>query len=101
MAEVAVDTRKCVRCGLCEQEAPTVFELRADGRLGYRSTVPSEEIEAVSRAVRMCPARAIRINRAGSRVYMPKIENETVETTGERPAEHLAAVTGLHRRGGK
>jgi ferredoxin/DMSO/TMAO reductase YedYZ heme-binding membrane subunit len=98
-AEVAVDAGKCARFGFCEQEAPAIFELRADGRLGYKSTVPPEEIEAVARAVKVCPARAIRMNRAGSRVYMPK--NETVETAGERPQETFANVTGLHRRGGK
>jgi ferredoxin len=98
-AEVAVDAGKCARFGFCEQEAPTIFELRADGRLGYKSTVPPEDIEAVARAVKVCPARAITMNRAGSRVYMPK--NEIVETAGERPKEALANVTGLHRRGGK
>ncbi|MGC9665519.1 ferredoxin [Planosporangium sp. 12N6] len=98
-AEVAVDAAKCARFGFCEQEAPAIFELRADGRLGYKSTIPPEDIEAVSRAVKVCPARAIRMNRAGSRVYMPK--NEIVETSGERPQETLANVTGLHRRGGK
>ncbi|GAA1809277.1 hypothetical protein HC028_26120 [Planosporangium flavigriseum] len=99
MAEVSVDAGKCARFGFCEQEAPAIFELRSDGRLGYKSTIPPEEIEAVARAVKVCPARAIRMNRAGSRVYMPK--NETVETAGEGRAETLANVTGLHRRGGK
>jgi sulfoxide reductase heme-binding subunit YedZ len=98
-AEVAVDAGKCARFGFCEQEAPMIFELRADGRLGYKSTVPPEDIEAVARAVKVCPARAIRMSRAGSRVYMPK--NETDETAGDRPKEALANVTGLHRRGGK
>jgi sulfoxide reductase heme-binding subunit YedZ len=98
-AEVTVDAGKCARFGFCEQEAPTIFELRADGRLGYKSTVPPEEIEAVSRAVKVCPARAIKMNRAGSRVYMP--QNQTDEAADSRPKESLANVTGLHRRGGK
>jgi sulfoxide reductase heme-binding subunit YedZ len=98
-AEVSVDPAKCARFGFCEQEAPTIFELRADGRLGYKSTVPPEEIEAVSRAVKVCPARAIKMNRAGSRVYMPQSTPE--EKTEGRPKEPLANVTGLHRRGGK
>jgi sulfoxide reductase heme-binding subunit YedZ len=100
-AEVNVDPGKCARFGFCEQEAPTIFELRPDGRLGYKSTVPPEEIEAVSRAIKVCPARAIRMNRAGSRVYMP--QNSAEEAAEGRPKEKepLANVTGLHRRGGK
>jgi ferredoxin/DMSO/TMAO reductase YedYZ heme-binding membrane subunit len=73
-AEVSVDAGRCVRSGLCEREAPAIFELRSDGRLGYRSTVPPEDVEAVTRAVRVCPARAITLNRAASRVYMPASE---------------------------
>jgi sulfoxide reductase heme-binding subunit YedZ len=99
-AEVVVDAGKCTRFGFCEQEAPTIFELRADGRLGYKSTVPPEDIEAVARAVKVCPARAIRMNRAGSRVYMPQQKTEEPAAEG-RPKEQLANVTGLHRRGGK
>jgi sulfoxide reductase heme-binding subunit YedZ len=98
-AEVTVDPGKCARFGFCEQEAPTVFELRGDGRLGYKSTVAPEDIEAVSRAVKVCPARAIKMNRAGSRVYMP--QNSTEDAAEGRPKESLANVTGLHRRGGK
>jgi ferredoxin/DMSO/TMAO reductase YedYZ heme-binding membrane subunit len=99
-AELVVDAGRCARFGFCEQEAPAIFELRADGRLGYKSTVPPEEIEAVSRAVKVCPARAITMNRAGSRVYMP--QNKTDESGGkDRPKEQFANVTGLHRRGGK
>jgi ferredoxin len=98
-AEVSVDAAKCARFGFCEQEAPTIFELRADGRLGYKSTVPPEEIEAVTRAVKVCPARAIKINRAGSRVYMPQNASDNAPE-GLSP-ESLANVTGLHRRGGK
>jgi ferredoxin/DMSO/TMAO reductase YedYZ heme-binding membrane subunit len=98
-AEVGVDPGRCARFGFCEQEAPAIFELRTDGRLGYRLTVPPDEIAAVARAVKVCPARAITLNRAGSRVYLPG--NESVDTTGDRSQETLANVTGLHRRGGK
>jgi ferredoxin/DMSO/TMAO reductase YedYZ heme-binding membrane subunit len=70
-SQVSVDAARCVRAGHCEREAPALFELRADGRLGYRSTVPPDQVEAVARAAKACPARAIDFNRAGSRVYMP------------------------------
>jgi len=99
-AEVSVNSAKCARFGFCEQEAPTVFELRADGRLGFRSTVASTEIEAVSRAVKVCPARAITMNRAGSRVYAPQTAVGDTTASSE-PKQALANVTGLHRRGGK
>lgn len=98
-AEVSVDPGKCARFGFCEQEAPAIFELRGDGRLGYKTTVPPEDIEAVVRAVKVCPARAIKMNRAGSKVYMP--QNKTEESAAGKAKEPLANVTGLHRRGGK
>jgi sulfoxide reductase heme-binding subunit YedZ len=115
-AEVAVDAAKCARFGFCEQEAPAIFELRGDGRLGYRTTVPPQDIEAVVRAVKVCPARAIKLNRPGSKVYMPaqpKSDEPAVANSGggkggggrdrdrQRDKEALANVTGLHRRGGK
>jgi ferredoxin/DMSO/TMAO reductase YedYZ heme-binding membrane subunit len=100
-AEVTVNSAKCARFGFCEQEAPSIFELRADGRLGFRSTVPGEDIEAVSRAVKVCPARAITMNRAGSKVYVPQNAAEPAAAGTGPAAKPLANVTGLHRRGGK
>ncbi|NJC71260.1 ferredoxin [Planosporangium thailandense] len=100
MSEVTVDAAKCARFGFCEQEAPGIFELRADGRLGYKSTVPPEDIEAVARAVKVCPARAIRLNRAGSRVYMPPQQREEAEGRSGKK-EELANVTGLRQRGNR
>jgi hypothetical protein len=61
----------------------------------------------------VCPARAIKLNRPGSKVYMPaqKTEEPVAANSGgkgggrerdrERDKEVLANVTGLHRRGGK
>jgi ferredoxin/DMSO/TMAO reductase YedYZ heme-binding membrane subunit len=98
-AEVSVDANKCARFGFCEQEAPSIFELRGDGRLGYKTTIPPQDVEAVVRAVKVCPARAIKLNRVGSKVYVP--QKQTEEPDGGREKQPLANVTGLHRRGGK
>jgi len=76
VAEVRVDPSRCTRFGFCAQEAPNVFELREDGRLGYRSTAPPEDVDAVSRAVKVCPARAITMHRStGYRVPEPPLDN--------------------------
>ena len=62
-ATVAVDPAKCSRFGFCEQEAPAIFALRNDGRLAYKANVAPEQVEAVARAAKVCPARAIRMKR--------------------------------------
>jgi sulfoxide reductase heme-binding subunit YedZ len=95
MSEVTVDAARCTRFGFCEQEAPEIFELRSDGRLGYKSTVPPEDIEAVARAVQMCPARAIQLNRAGSRVYVPQPRDGD-----EDAGSDVTPMRGRRQRGG-
>jgi ferredoxin len=62
-ATVAVDPARCSRFGFCEQEAPAIFALRSDGRLAYKANVDPEQVEAVARAAKVCPARAIRMKR--------------------------------------
>jgi ferredoxin/DMSO/TMAO reductase YedYZ heme-binding membrane subunit len=91
-AGVQVDPGKCARFGFCEQEAPDVFELRTDGRLGYRTTVSAEEIEAVARAVKVCPARAIKMTRTAPQTD-PRPEEPAPEPAGGRPDN----VTDLRR----
>jgi len=56
---VRVDARQCIRFGFCEHVAPDLFQLRADGELWYRTTVPPEQADGVIRAIEVCPARAI------------------------------------------
>jgi sulfoxide reductase heme-binding subunit YedZ len=62
-AEVTVDPDRCSRFGFCEQEAPAIFSLRKDGRLAYKTTVPPEHVTATGRAVKVCPARAIKMRK--------------------------------------
>lgn len=69
---VHVDPAKCMRFGFCEHEAPDTFNLRTDGRLSYRAAVPPERLDAVLRAVEVCPARAIMLGRAPTTVMIPR-----------------------------
>jgi ferredoxin len=88
--EVQVNPGKCVRFGFCEHEAPEIFNLKGDGRLGYKTTATGEQIDAVDRAMKICPARAIKMKRPGSKMYMP-------QTTGEIP-RYTEAGGGRRRR---
>jgi ferredoxin len=63
-AAIAVDATRCVRFGFCEREAPTMFRLRDDGRLAFRTTVPPDQVQLALRAAESCPARAIALSRA-------------------------------------
>jgi len=90
---VNVDAQRCARFGFCEHEAPDVFRLRGDGRLSYRGTVPADSLEAVIRAVEVCPARAIALAKPPSSVLTPR----RTETDDAGPPVNGATVTGLHR----
>lgn len=68
---VQVEPARCARLGFCEQEAPAVFRLDGDGRLGYRPSVPQDQVEAVLAALRACPVRAITLGRLPTTVHLP------------------------------
>jgi ferredoxin len=70
-AEVEINPGKCARFAFCEHEAPEVFKLVGD-RIDYRTSVPDDQIAAVEMAVKVCPARAIKMKRAGSKPYLPQ-----------------------------
>jgi sulfoxide reductase heme-binding subunit YedZ len=104
---VGVDAIRCGRFGFCEQEAPRVFTLRSDGRLSYASSVPADQLDAVVRAVNVCPARAISVS------HLPTIlitsatppaglsRADRRSRAGGRGRRSSAAVRGgLHRSGG-
>jgi sulfoxide reductase heme-binding subunit YedZ len=91
---VHVDPRRCARFGFCEQAAPEVFKLRSDGRLSYRAAVPDDEVDAVIRAVEVCPARAIALSRAPTSVMTPPSEPDLDPEPG---GARGATVTGFHR----
>jgi ferredoxin len=58
--KVAVDWDLCQGHGVCEGEAPEVFQLDDDGNVQLlMEDVPPELLEKVKKAVRYCPQRAI------------------------------------------
>ena len=57
-----VDYTKCSGVGLCEAEAPDLFEVQEDGTLVQLVERPSEDRrEAAEAAVAGCPYQALRI----------------------------------------
>jgi ferredoxin len=70
-AEVEINPGKCARFAFCEHEAPDVFKLVGD-RIDYRTTVSEDEIPAVEMAVKVCPARAIKMKAPGTKPYLPQ-----------------------------
>jgi ferredoxin len=60
MTRVVVDREVCMSSGVCEMEAPEVFELDDDGVLHVRADL-SVDPAAVETAVRACPTGAIQL----------------------------------------
>ena len=56
---VDVNRRHCHRYAICEQEAPEVFQMRADGRLDYERSPDPAQRDAIRQAARLCPMQAI------------------------------------------
>ncbi len=60
---VSVDLDLCQGHGVCESEAPTVFELAKNATVTIIDECPDEQLRAeVETAVRFCPTSALRIN---------------------------------------
>jgi ferredoxin len=60
---VAVDLDLCQGHGVCESEAPTVFELAKNAKVTVLEERPDEGLRtAVVAAVRFCPTSALRIS---------------------------------------
>lgn len=62
--KVSVDNNHCELFGLCQQEAPAVFDLGADGRLRYEANPDPVDGPAVRQAARVCPMQAITLKEA-------------------------------------
>lgn len=59
---VEVDYGKCTGLGMCEAEAPEIFEVQDDGSLNLLEERPDEEHrEACEAAVASCPTEALRL----------------------------------------
>ena len=66
MTRVVVDRDRCMSAGVCEMEAPEVFELDADGAVQVRqpddvSAADPAVGTAVETAVRACPTGALQL----------------------------------------
>jgi ferredoxin/DMSO/TMAO reductase YedYZ heme-binding membrane subunit len=92
---VNVDASRCARFGFCEHEAPETFRLRTDGRLSYNASVSLNQVEAVMRAVEVCPARAIALNQVPTKVFTPR----PPEPVPDEPltGDALRGGSGRHR----
>ena len=59
---IVVDFDKCTGLGMCEAEAPDLFEVLDDGSLIVLNETPTEEQRAAAEAaVESCPTEALSI----------------------------------------
>lgn len=58
---VDVDSHRCHSYGVCQSEAPEVFQLGHDGQLEYEKRPGAAEAPKVQAAARACPMRAIHL----------------------------------------
>lgn len=57
---IVVDFVKCTGLGMCEAEAPELFEVQEDGSLEVLTDQPTaEQLAAVRAAVNSCPTEAL------------------------------------------
>jgi ferredoxin len=57
---IVVDYDKCSGLGMCEAEAPDLFEVQDDGSLAVLNERPSEEQRAAAQAAcEACPTEAL------------------------------------------
>jgi sulfoxide reductase heme-binding subunit YedZ len=59
---ISVDNQRCNLYGICQTEAPNLFELTPAGRLRYVSHVTDEYTDQARAAARTCPMRAIHLS---------------------------------------
>jgi sterol 14-demethylase len=59
---IAVDADLCQGHGVCESEAPAVFEVTRDRKVSVLVTEPGDEVRSqVEAAVKYCPTHALRL----------------------------------------
>lgn len=62
VARVEVDLDLCQGHGVCESEAPEVFEVGSDHKVRVLHREPdTDQLDGVRLAVKYCPTRAIRL----------------------------------------
>lgn len=60
--KISVDNSRCHLYGICEAEAPSLFELASGERLRYVSHVTAEHDDQARAAARSCPMQAINLS---------------------------------------
>jgi ferredoxin len=60
--EISVNNARCHLYGICQAEAPDLFELTEDERLRYVSHVSQGLVEQAKAAARGCPMRAVSLS---------------------------------------
>ena len=61
---IDVDYKRCEGHGLCEEQAPEVFELDDEGELVYRfedQDIPEERARAATKGAAACPVAALKV----------------------------------------
>ena len=62
---VEVDQSRCTGLGMCEAEAPHLFEVASDGSLTFLQNALSDaDAEAAEAAISACPTEALRLMRS-------------------------------------
>jgi ferredoxin len=61
-ATISVDNNRCHLYAVCQDEAPDVFDVAADGRLHYRGRIGADLLPEALQAVRLCPMQAVRLD---------------------------------------
>lgn len=56
---VEIDTKRCVGCGLCEDNHPEIFSMGERFAVIEQPIVPDEDRESVRQTATDCPAEAI------------------------------------------
>lgn len=61
---VAVDSEKCIGCGMCEELAKEIFLLAADGKARVKKKeVDEKALAEVQDAERNCPVQGIHVKK--------------------------------------
>lgn len=64
LLRISVDNHRCHQYGVCQSEAPQVFQLGQNGQLEYEKRPGPKQTPRVQAAARACPMRAIQLQGA-------------------------------------